>query len=97
MARLAWMHEERWRTRACHGGSDFATDLPGFADAGDDDSSAAAEEQTNGRKEALIETLDQRGDRGGLDFEHLARKLESTARNGRMVGAGRCRYHREKV
>ena len=70
MAGLARVHEKCRGTGAGQGGGDLVTDMPGFAHAGDDDAAPAVENHLAGGMESIVDTIDQRGDRLGLGFQH---------------------------
>ena len=72
----AGMDEVRRRAGARHGGGDLARDVAGLADAAHHHAAVAAVDQLDRGEEALVDALDQRAHRVGLDLQHAPRQVE---------------------
>ncbi len=73
MARLAGMNELRGRSGRGEGRGDLARDMAALAHAGDRDAARSRRQQVDRLGEALIESLDERGQAGDLGAQHPAR------------------------
>ena len=70
--RFGRVQEERRRAGAAERRRDLVADDAGLAHPRHDDPAGALPEQLDGAIESLVETIDERQNRGGFRFEHLA-------------------------
>ena len=78
--RFGGMHEKRGRAGGRERRGEFARDVAGLADTGDDHATATAEQHSRGREKGAAEALLEREYRGSLRREHVASKRERALR-----------------
>ena len=76
MARFGRMDEERGRAGAGERGRELAGHMAGFADARDDDASAAAKDEVDRLDETIVELIAKRAHGVRFDVEHVASERE---------------------
>jgi len=89
---LGRMQEVRGRAGRGQRGSDLARDVAGFSDTAHHHAPAPLEDERQRGEEALVDALDQRAHRFGLDGQHPPRKLERGF-SAALSGLRGCPYH----